>query len=195
MYNTKSLQKKKNIVKIVGVHCWSRSNSRLVCRAVWFSSRNIPTKCDEAAASQKNSWWKNKLSLIVDGTKKLNGSHERQGKQAVHAELKALHANLMKGRQRDTMYSESVYTIHVCIQDSQIGGTPLIFFGDLYHNGALSSCLFDRMTYMVYMYIHTYVVLLLQPLHMWLGGCPNPSKMEQCWECTFLNLYTHVNTK
>ena len=112
----------------------------------------------------KNSWWKNKLSLIVDGTKKLNGSHERQGKQAVHAELKALHANLMKGRQRDTMYSESVYTIHVCIQDSQIGGTPLIFFGDLYHNGALSSCLFDRMTYMVYMYIHTYVVLLLQPL-------------------------------
>ena len=22
--------------------------------------------------------------------------------------------------------------------------------------------------------------------HMWLGGCPNPSKMEQCWECTFL---------
>ena len=31
--------------------------------------------------------------------------------------------------------------------------------------------------------------------HMWLGGCPNPSKMEQCWECTFLNLYAHVKTK
>ena len=24
--------------------------------------------------------------------------------------------------------------------------------------------------------------------------CPNPSKMEQCWECTFLNLHTHVKT-
>ena len=24
--------------------------------------------------------------------------------------------------------------------------------------------------------------------HMWLVGCPNPSKIEQCWECTFLNL-------
>ena len=31
--------------------------------------------------------------------------------------------------------------------------------------------------------------------HIWLGGCPNPSKMEQCWECTFLNLYAHVKTK
>ena len=31
--------------------------------------------------------------------------------------------------------------------------------------------------------------------HMWLGACPNPSKMEQCWECTFLNLNTHVKTK
>ena len=31
--------------------------------------------------------------------------------------------------------------------------------------------------------------------HMWLGGCPNPSKIEQCWKCTFLNLYAHVKTK
>ena len=30
---------------------------------------------------------------------------------------------------------------------------------------------------------------------MWLGGCPNPSKMEQCCECTFLNLYAHVKSK
>ena len=28
--------------------------------------------------------------------------------------------------------------------------------------------------------------------HMRLGGCPNPNKMEQCWKCTFLNLYTHA---
>ena len=40
------------------------------------------------------------------------------------------------------------------------------------------------------------VVSLQLPLgHMWLGGCPNPSKMEQFWECTFLKLYTHVKTK
>ena len=31
--------------------------------------------------------------------------------------------------------------------------------------------------------------------HMWLEGCPNPSKMEQSWECTFLRLFTHTNTK
>ena len=30
--------------------------------------------------------------------------------------------------------------------------------------------------------------------HIWLGGCPNPSKFEQCWEYA-LNLYTHVKTK
>ena len=34
-----------------------------------------------------------------------------------------------------------------------------------------------------------------EELYMWLGGCPNLSKMEQCWECTFLNLYSHVKTK
>ena len=32
-------------------------------------------------------------------------------------------------------------------------------------------------------------------LHMWLVGCPNPSKIEQSWECTFLKLSTHMNTK
>ena len=26
-------------------------------------------------------------------------------------------------------------------------------------------------------------------------GCPNPSKMEQSWKCTFLKLFTHTNTK
>ena len=31
--------------------------------------------------------------------------------------------------------------------------------------------------------------------HMWLVGCSNPSKIEQSWECTFLKLSTHVNTK
>ena len=31
--------------------------------------------------------------------------------------------------------------------------------------------------------------------HMWLGGCPNPSKIEKCWECTFLSLYAHVKKK
>ena len=30
---------------------------------------------------------------------------------------------------------------------------------------------------------------------MWLEGCPNPYKMEQSWECTFLKLFTHMNTK
>ena len=28
-----------------------------------------------------------------------------------------------------------------------------------------------------------------------LGGCFNPSIIEQCWEYTFLNLYIHVKTK
>ena len=30
---------------------------------------------------------------------------------------------------------------------------------------------------------------------MWLEGCPNPYKMEQSWEYTFLKLFTHINTK
>ena len=30
---------------------------------------------------------------------------------------------------------------------------------------------------------------------MCLGGCPNPSKIEQCVKSTFLNLYTHGKTK
>ena len=29
---------------------------------------------------------------------------------------------------------------------------------------------------------------------MWLEGCPNPYKMEQSWECTFLKLFTHTST-
>ena len=40
-----------------------------------------------------------------------------------------------------------------------------------------------------------FFIVVHLPMHMWLGGCPNPSKMEQCWECTFLNLYAHVKTK
>ena len=32
-------------------------------------------------------------------------------------------------------------------------------------------------------------------LHMWLEGCPNPNKMEQSWECTFLKLFKHMKTK
>ena len=31
--------------------------------------------------------------------------------------------------------------------------------------------------------------------HMWLVGCPNPNKVEQSWECTFLKLFTHMMTK
>ena len=31
--------------------------------------------------------------------------------------------------------------------------------------------------------------------HMWLMGCPNPYEMERSWECTFLKLLTHMNTK
>ena len=31
-------------------------------------------------------------------------------------------------------------------------------------------------------------------IHMWLLGWPNPYKMEQSWECTFLRLFTHTNT-
>ena len=40
----------------------------------------------------------------------------------------------------------------------------------------------------------SYVVSLLHT-HMWLEGCPNPHKMEQSWECTFLELFAHMNTK
>ena len=29
-------------------------------------------------------------------------------------------------------------------------------------------------------------------LHMWLEGCPNPNKMEQSWECTFLKLFKYT---
>ena len=29
----------------------------------------------------------------------------------------------------------------------------------------------------------------------WLIGCPNPRKMEQSWECTFLKLSTHMKTQ
>ena len=31
--------------------------------------------------------------------------------------------------------------------------------------------------------------------HMWLEGYPNPHKMEQSWECTFLEVFTHMNRK
>ena len=31
--------------------------------------------------------------------------------------------------------------------------------------------------------------------HMWLVGFPNPNKMEQSWEYTFLKLYKHKMTK
>ena len=34
-----------------------------------------------------------------------------------------------------------------------------------------------------------------QTVHMWLEDCPNPYKMEQSWESTFLELFTHMNTK
>ena len=33
------------------------------------------------------------------------------------------------------------------------------------------------------------------PEHMWVGGCPNPNKIEQYLKSTFLNLYAHVKTK
>ena len=32
-------------------------------------------------------------------------------------------------------------------------------------------------------------------IHMWLVELPNPNKMEQCWECIFLKVYTQVITK
>ena len=31
--------------------------------------------------------------------------------------------------------------------------------------------------------------------HMWLEGCLNSNKMEQCWECNFLKLSKHIKTK
>ena len=31
--------------------------------------------------------------------------------------------------------------------------------------------------------------------HMWLVEPPNPNKIEQCWECIFLKVYTQVITK
>ena len=31
--------------------------------------------------------------------------------------------------------------------------------------------------------------------HVWLEGCPKPYKMEQSWECTFLELFAYMNTK
>ena len=42
---------------------------------------------------------------------------------------------------------------------------------------------------------HLKYLKTLMHCHMWLEGCPNPYKMEQCWECTFLELFTHMNTK
>ena len=39
------------------------------------------------------------------------------------------------------------------------------------------------------------IIAEIAKIHMWLVGCPNPSKIEQCWECTFLNLYTRMKTK
>ena len=34
-----------------------------------------------------------------------------------------------------------------------------------------------------------------QTLRMWLMGCPNPYKMQQSWEYTFLKVFTHTMTK
>ena len=31
--------------------------------------------------------------------------------------------------------------------------------------------------------------------HMWLEGNPSPYEMEQSWDCTFLELFAHMNTK
>ena len=39
------------------------------------------------------------------------------------------------------------------------------------------------------------IMLSLVHAHMWLEGCPNPNQMEQSWECTFLRLFNHANTK
>ena len=30
---------------------------------------------------------------------------------------------------------------------------------------------------------------------MWLMGCPNPYKLQESWECTFLKVFTHTMTK
>ena len=32
-------------------------------------------------------------------------------------------------------------------------------------------------------------------IHMWLMGCPNPYMMQESWECTFLKVFTHIETK
>ena len=37
--------------------------------------------------------------------------------------------------------------------------------------------------------------LLWMMCHMWLVEPPNPNKIEQCWECIFLKVYTQVITK
>ena len=44
-------------------------------------------------------------------------------------------------------------------------------------------------------YVSLKLDIFLHNFHMCLGGCPNPRKIERGWECTFLNLYTHVKTK
>ena len=31
--------------------------------------------------------------------------------------------------------------------------------------------------------------------HKWLEGNPSPYEMEQSWDCTFLELFAHMNTK
>ena len=37
--------------------------------------------------------------------------------------------------------------------------------------------------------------IILLGVHMWQGGHHNPCEMQDCWECTFLKHYPHVNTK
>ena len=39
------------------------------------------------------------------------------------------------------------------------------------------------------------LLILCRTVHMWLMGCPNPYKLRESWECTFLQVFKHTKTK
>ena len=41
---------------------------------------------------------------------------------------------------------------------------------------------------------NTYAIAYLDA-SLWLMGYPNPYKMQESWECTFLKVFTHIKSK
>ena len=68
-------------------------------------------------------------------------------------------------------------------------GNKLIRF--LKHPHFLKGCVLAKVWYQ----LPWFLTVFSQEEHMWLGGYPNLRKIEQSWDCTFLNLYTLMRTK